>query len=78
MREFKTSSGKTIQIRPLVYREVKEYFSTEHTLLTEVKLFCKYQGMDEKDLLEWPMPDVVAFRNAVFNESFPSDKEVKN
>lgn len=78
MREFKMSNGKVVSIRPLTFREVQTLREKTLDLNSEILEFAKLQKVDEKEILDLPMPEAIAFQRCVADETFPNKDEVKN
>lgn len=79
MREIKLSTGKTIVVRPLTGKDVRELDAlpkaTDWSLLWET---LRRAGFTQDQLDELPFPDVLAINKAVSAETYGLKEEEKN
>lgn len=79
MREVKLSTGKTVVVRPLTGKDVREIDAmpkaTGWSLLWET---LHRAGFPQEQLDELPFPDVLAMNRAVSAETYGLKEEEKN
>lgn len=79
MREIKLSTGKTIVVRSLTGKDVRELDAmpkaTDWSLLWET---LRRAGFTQDQLDELPFPDVLAINKAVSAETYGLKEEEKN
>lgn len=79
MREVKLSTGKTIVVRPLTGKDVREIDAlpkaTDWSLLWET---LRRAGFSQEQLDELPFPDVLAINRGVSAETYGLREEEKN